>query len=170
MVNGTSPKKFDAKFITRTAILLALTIIVQFIKMPQLVTGSIVNAMLIVSAYFVTVWSGITIGLLTPIIAFLVGLMGFPMLIPFIMIGNALYVVLFSAIKNNIIGMITGAVVKFLWLAASVKYILVMFGVKVPQKIAAAFTFPQLATAIIGGILSIFLIFILTGYFNKSKE
>ncbi|HHV74944.1 MAG TPA: ECF transporter S component [Thermoanaerobacterium sp.] len=170
MPNNSSTKKFDARFITRTAILLAITIIVQFIKMPQLITGSIVNAMLIISAYFVGIWSGVSIGLLTPIIAFLVGLMGFPILIPFIMIGNTLYVVLFKTVKNNIIGMIAGAVVKFLWLAASVKYILAWFNVNVPQKIVAAFTFPQLATAIIGGILSIFLIFILTGYFNKSKE
>ncbi|WKV10016.1 ECF transporter S component [Thermoanaerobacterium sp. CMT5567-10] len=170
MPNNSSTKKFDTRFITRTAILLAITIIVQFIKMPQLVTGSIVNAMLIISAYFVGIWSGVSIGLLTPIIAFLVGLMSFPILIPFIMIGNTLYVMLFKTVKNNIIGMIAGAVVKFLWLAASVKYILTWFNVNVPQKIVAAFTLPQLATAIIGGILSIFLIFILTGYFNKSKK
>lgn len=35
----------NTKFITRTAILLAITIVFQFMKMPQLVTGSVVNAM-----------------------------------------------------------------------------------------------------------------------------
>ncbi|MCP2241102.1 ECF transporter S component [Thermoanaerobacterium thermosaccharolyticum] len=170
MANNATSFKFDAKFITRTAILLAITIIVQFIKMPQLITGSIVNAMLIISAYFVGIWSGVSIGLLTPIIAFLVGLMSFPILIPFIMMGNALYVILFSTVKNNIIGMMIGAVVKFLWLAVSVKYILTWFNVNVPQKIVAAFTLPQLITAIIGGIIGILLIFILKNYFNKAKE
>ncbi|SNX53347.1 ECF transporter S component [Thermoanaerobacterium sp. RBIITD] len=170
MNNGIPSFKFDAKFITRTAILLAVTIIIQFIKMPQLITGSIVNAMLIIAGGIVGIWSGISIGLLTPIIAFLVGLMGFPILIPFIMIGNVIYVLLFSAIKNNIIGMAVGAIVKFLWLAASVKYILLWFNVKVPLKIVQAFTLPQLITAIIGGIIGLFFVFILSNYFKKTIE
>lgn len=166
MNNKISSSKFDVKFITRTAVLLAITIVIQFIKMPQLITGSIVNAMLITSGGIIGVWSGISIGLLTPIIAFIVGLMGFPILIPFIMIGNAIYVYFFLLIKNNIIGMIIGAIIKFLWLALSVKYLLQWFNIKVQLKIIQAFTLPQLFTAIIGGIIGLFFIYILKNYFK----
>lgn len=160
----------DVRFITRTALLLALTIIVQFLKMPQLITGSAVNAMLIISAGVVGVWSGISIGLLTPIIAFIVGIMGFPVLIPFIMVGNGLYVWLYSCIKNKIIGFIAGSLVKFLWLSASVKYVLQWFGIKVPVKIVQAFTLPQLFTAVVGGIIGITIVTILNAYFKKSRS
>lgn len=91
----------NVKFLTRTAILLAITLIFQFLKMPQLITGSIVNAMLLIAAGTVGMWSGIIIGLLTPVIAFLVGIMGFPLMIPFIMVGNGLYVMLFSTQKTK---------------------------------------------------------------------
>lgn len=160
----------NAKFITRTAILLALTLIFQFLKLPQLITGSIVNAMLLIAAGTVSIWSGITIGLLTPVIAFLTGIMGFPLMIPFIMAGNALYVMLFAIQKNKTIGMIAGATLKFIWLALSVKYIIQLFGIKVPLKIVQAFTLPQLITAIIGGILAIIIIALLENYFKKAKE
>jgi len=160
----------NTKFMTRTAILLAITIVFQFMKMPQLVTGSVVNAMLLIAAGTVGMWSGIIIGCLTPIIAFLVGIMGFPLMIPFIMIGNSLYVMLFSMQKNKILGMILGALVKFIWLAISVKYIIQLFNVKVPLKIVQAFTTPQFVTAIIGGILGLIVISLLENYFRFSKE
>lgn len=160
----------STKFLVRTAVLLALTIVIQFIKMHQLVTGSFVNTMLIIAAGTVNVWSGISIGFLTPIIAFVVGIMGFPLLIPFIMIGNALYVSLFSAIKKNaLIGMVIGAIAKYLWLAVSVKYILHLFNVKVPIKIVQAFTLPQLITAIAGGIIGIIIVAIMNNYFEKVR-
>jgi hypothetical protein len=66
--------------------------------------------------------------------------------------------------------MIIGAVVKFIWLALSVKYIMQLFNVKVPLKIVQAFTTPQLITALIGGTLGIIVIAFLENYFKKAKE
>jgi len=82
----------SVRFITRTAILLALTVIFQSFRAPQLITGTLVNGMLLISAGYVGMWSGVIIGLFTPVLAFLFGIMKFPPMIPFIMIGNALYV------------------------------------------------------------------------------
>ncbi|WAM36949.1 ECF transporter S component [Caldicellulosiruptor acetigenus] len=161
--------KVNVKLLTRTALLLALTIIVQFLRMPQLITGSIVNAMLIISTGIVGILSGISIGLLTPIIAVIVGIMGFPALIPFIMIGNILYVIFYSFLKQKVIGIIIGSIIKFLWLAVSVKYILRWFGVKVPTKIIQMFTLPQLATALIGGIIGIVIVKVLDNYLKKAR-
>jgi len=100
-------------------------------------------------------WSGVIIGLFTPVLAFLFGIMKFPPMIPFIMIGNALYVLVFSGMKNKPVGMVLGSLVKFLWLSASVYYMLPLFGVKAPAVLVEMFTFPQLATAVMGGVLAL---------------
>ncbi|WP_018962519.1 ECF transporter S component [Coprothermobacter platensis] len=143
------------RFITRTAVLLALTVIFQAFHAPQLITGTLVNAMLLISAGFVGTWSGVIIGLFTPVLAFLFGIMKFPPMIPFIMIGNAVYVLVFSSLKNKPVSMVLGSVVKFLWLSATVYFMLPLFGVKVPALMVQMFTFPQLATAIMGGVLAL---------------
>jgi len=145
----------SVQFITRTAILLALTMIFQSFRAPQLITGTLVNGMLLISAGYVGMWSGVIIGLFTPVLAFLFGIMKFPPMIPFIMIGNALYVLVFSGMRNKPIGMVLGSLVKFLWLSASVYYMLPLFGVKAPAALVEMFTFPQLATAVMGGVLAL---------------
>lgn len=151
----------SVQFITRTAILLALTMIFQSFRAPQLVTGTLVNGMLLISAGYVGMWSGVIIGLFTPVLAFLFGIMKFPPMIPFIMIGNALYVLVFSGMRNKPIGMVLGSLVKFLWLSASVYYMLPLFGVKAPAALVEMFTFPQLATAVMGGILALLVLSLL---------
>ena len=120
----------SVQFITRTAILLALTMIFQSFRAPQL-------------------------------FHFLFGIMKFPPMIPFIMIGNALYVLVFSGMKNKPVGMVLGSLVKFLWLSASVYYMLPLFGVKAPAVLVEMFTFPQLATAVMGGILALLVLSLL---------
>jgi len=145
----------SVRFITRTAILLALTVIFQSFRAPQLITGTLVNGMLLISAGYVGMWSGVIIGLFTPVLAFLFVIMKFPPMIPFIMIGNALYVLVFSGMRNKPVGMVLGSVVKFLWLSASVYYMLPLFGVKAPAALVDMFTFPQLATAVMGGVLAL---------------
>ncbi|ADL07046.1 ECF transporter S component [Thermosediminibacter oceani] len=162
--------KYDTKFLTRTALLLAVTLMLQYLKMPQLITGSLVNAMLLIAAGTVGVFSGITIGLLTPLIALLVGILKFPPMVPFIMAGNALYVWLYSSQKNAVIGVLLAAVAKYAWLSISVIYILKWFGVRVPPPVVQAFTLPQLFTALLGGAIGVTLIFLLQRSFAKAKE
>jgi len=145
----------SVQFITRTALLLALTMIFQSFRAPQLVTGTLVNGMLLISAGYVGMWSGVIIGLFTPVLAFVFGIMKFPPMMPFIMIGNALYVLVFTGMKNKPVGMVLGSLVKFLWLSASVYYMLPLFGVKAPAVLVEMFTFPQLATAVMGGVLAL---------------
>ncbi|TYP52466.1 ECF transporter S component [Thermosediminibacter litoriperuensis] len=162
--------KFDTKFLTRTALLLAVTLMVQYLKMPQLITGSLVNAMLVIASGAVGVFSGITIGLLTPVIALLVGILKFPPMVPFIMAGNALYVWLYSSQKNAMIGVPLAAVAKYAWLSISVVYILNWFGIRVPAPVVQAFTLPQLFTALLGGAIGLTVIFLLQRSFAKEKE
>ncbi|AEE97758.1 ECF transporter S component [Mahella australiensis] len=147
------------RWLTLTAVLLAITLAVQMIGLPQPITGPAVNAMLILSAAFAGPISGIIIGLLTPLIAFMRGILAAPLapMIPFIMIGNGTLVLLFwlgcRLIKNlmgSVAGIVTGSVIKFLILSAAVNLI-----VSVPEPVAQAMQLPQLFNALIGGVIAL---------------
>ena len=71
-------------WLTETAALTALLIILQTVTKPagQYVTGSCVNAVLAVSALAVGVGSGLTVALLSPFFAFLLGIG--PQLLPIV--------------------------------------------------------------------------------------
>jgi hypothetical protein len=177
------------RFITTTAMLLALTIVFQmlrvifpflsavpiipgFLSLDILLVGSLVNLCLIVAAATAGVWSGIIISVVAPVIALLQGHMPLPWLLPFVMIGNALIVVFYWLFmkKSEILGFVTGAVVKtaFLWIG------IILIGMhlfQTPEKVAAAisvaYSWPQLITGIIGGFISIPIVHALKPGFEK---
>jgi thiamine transporter ThiT len=158
-----SKSNFTVKWITKTAILLALLIVIQLFRMPQLITGVIVNFILLLAFVQVDVFSGIIIGLISPVVAFLLGILAAPLapMIPFIMLGNAVYVAIFAMIRTRkpnwwkaSIGVIMGASVKFTLLTLAVRYL-----VNAPPKIAQAMSIPQLYTALTGGVVIILLEF-----------
>ena len=142
------------KFITRTGILLAVALVVQMGGFPQPITGPLINTVLYLSALLVGSWSGIIIGICTPVIAFMRGILPAPLgpMIPFIALGNGVLVVVFSLLKgkNKILGIITASLVKYLILFTAVSYI-----VDVPDKIAKVMSLPQLFTALSGGVIAI---------------
>lgn len=158
--------KLSVKFITRTALLLALCVVVQqFKNLSQYITGPLVNTILIIAALAVGLWSGIAIAVLSPILAFLISpspvMKLVPQIIPVIMLGNVI-IVLFSYFfkkRNLIIGLALGSVCKagFLWLGVSY-FIIPVFGsaLKEPQKVTltAMFSYNQLITAVIGSIIA----------------
>lgn len=153
-------------FITRTAIIIAFTLGVMALRLPQFFTGPIVNLSLYMAVYTVNPLSGVFVGILTPLAAILIGIIP-PILapmIPFIMAGNSALSLTFGyLLKKNEIGAIVGAsLIKFLLLALSAKIILpLILGLLEidvsPGKLAALiaiFTFPQLLTALAGGFLA----------------
>jgi hypothetical protein len=160
MLGGFSMKyNIDSGWLTRTAVLLALTLVIQSLKMPQFVTGPAVNAMLLLSVIFVSTASGIFIGLLTPLIAYLVGIMPFGPAVPFIMAGNLIYVALFGFFrsKQEYIALIGAAIGKYAVLSASVYYIIpLVIGGALKPPLVLALTSTQLITALVGGIAAIF--------------
>lgn len=141
-------------FLTRTAILLALSIAFQSLTLPQFITGPLINMMLLLAVFTVNIWAGVIIGALTPWIAFTVGILP-PLLqsmIPFIMLGNAVIVILFGILKswNQYAGLVIGAVCKYLVLSTAVRFM-----VDLPPKVASMMQVPQLLTALAGGVLAI---------------
>jgi len=166
--------RLEVRFIVRTAILLALTLVMQLAGFPQPITGPAVNAMLILSTIFAGPLGAIIIGCLTPFLAFLRGIMGFAPLIPYIMLANIIYVICFYLVRQAIrktfgtnslesfscsvkgfisggCGIIVGAYFKFLVLSSAVKF----FIADAKPKIAQAMQLPQLFTALLGGAIAL---------------
>ena len=147
------------QFITRTGVLLAIALAVQFMRLPQPVTGPLVNAILLLAAIYVGVSSGIIIGLFTPLVAFFVGILAPPLapLIPVIMAANAILVAVFYGVGkyyNKYLAAVVAAVAKFLTFYVSLNYVLVFLGITLPPALVAAFGLPQLITALVGGFVA----------------
>ena len=160
------------RWITETAVMLALLVALQAItgSMGQIVTGSCVNAVLAVCVLTIGLSSGLVVALISPVLAYLLGIAPMLVTVPGIMAGNCAFVLLlhFLADRNNkkivkqVIAWIVSAVGKFavLYLVV-VKLILGVMaesllasGTLKPPMIAALtakFSWPQLITALIGG-------------------
>ena len=169
--------KQKIRWITETAVMLALLVALQAITKPlgQLVTGSCVNAILAIAVLVGGMSCGITVALISPIFAFLLGIApNFITVLP-IMLGNACFVALLRLIAGKShkplwrqpVALMSAAGVKF-----AVLYLLVvqlicgvasdsLLGKKLGQVVLLAlpmlqalptmFAWPQLLTALIGG-------------------
>lgn len=169
-------KNQKVRWITTTAVMLALLVALQALTKPvgQLLTGSCVNAVLAVSALVGGLGCGLTVALISPVLAYLLGIAPQILTVPAIMLGNAVYVALLCLLagKENrsillrVVALAAAALAKFAllyfvvdkvicgWLASS----LLESGVlKQPMLTAlpATFSWPQLFTALIGGTVAL---------------
>ena len=114
--------------LTKLAILLALTLAFQMLGLPQPFTGPAVNAMLILSTLIMGPFGAALIGMLTPVIAFLRGILAPPLgpAIPFIVLGNWAYIFTFAGLRkvNQYLALVVAAVLKLLVLAGAVRFLL----------------------------------------------
>lgn len=166
----------SVRFLTRTAILLALALVFQIyggtiaraiLLSPQFVVGPLVNLCLLVATAIAGVWSGGIVALLTPITAWLLGQHGIPLpLVPVIAVGNLLYVLAFWWFDRRIAGrkpgaklamrssgIVVGAAVKCGWLWG-VTALFANLG-WVPPALLVAMGWLQAVTALIGGALAL---------------
>ena len=164
------------RWITETAVMLALLVALQALTKPmgQLVTGSFVNAVLAVTALVAGLYSGITVAIISPILAYLLGIAPQILTVPAIMVGNTVFVVLlyFIAGKDSkkmarqVIAWVGAAAAKFAALYAIVVWLicgvlsesLLASGVlKAPmlKMLPATFSWPQLFPALIGGTVAL---------------
>ena len=161
-------------WITRTAIFIALLIVLQAATAPlgnPLITGSIVNLLLITSVMSCGLSSGLTVAVVSPVVAKFLGIGPLWALIPFIAAGNIVLVLLWHFIGNRnidgkkyvayIIALIAAAVAKFLVLYVGIVQIAVPIFLGLPEPQAAVisnmFSIPQLITALVGGTLAVIL-------------
>lgn len=162
------------RWITRTAVMLALTVLFQSLRFiipalgNQFIVGSLVNLALIVAAITIDIKGGIVIAVLAPVIAFLQGQLPLFLMIVFVAVGNAVIVIAYGLLYkesfgSKILALVVGAVTKFITL-----YVLVvMIGVpllfsaladKAKMALSLNFSWPQLVTAAIGGVLALLVI------------
>ena len=165
--------KRNILWITRTAIFIALLIVLQAATAPLgniIVTGTIVNLLLIVSVMSCGLASGLTVAAISPVVAKSLGIGPLWSLIPFIAAGNAALVLLWHFIGNRnmrrkytayIAALLCAAVIKFLVLYIGIVQIAVPILLGLPQQQAAVisnmFSIPQFITALIGGAFAIVL-------------
>ena len=176
------------RFITETAIMLALLVTLQALTKPmgQLVTGSCVNAVLAVSALVGGLASGLTVALVSPILAFLLGIAPQILTVPAIMAGNSVLVVLLYLLADRngknlakqVIAWVAAAAAKFVTLYVIV--VKVICGVMAPSLLSAGtlkepmlkalpatFSWPQLFTALIGGGVALLIVPVLRKALRK---
>ena len=167
------------RWITETAIMLALLVTLQALTKPasQIVTGSCVNTVLAVAALVGGLGSGLTIALISPVLAFLLGIAPQILTVPAIMAGNAVFVVLLSLLADKsgkkivkqVIAWIVAAAAKFAVLYAIVvglicgvlsESLLASGALKAPmlKALPATFSWPQLITALIGGAVALIIV------------
>lgn len=176
------------RWTTETAVMLALLVSLQAITKPlgQLVTGSCVNAVLAVTMLVAGLYSGITVAVISPVLAYLLGIAPQILTVPAIMAGNTVYVVLLYLIagKNsrNIVRQVAAwavaAFAKFamlyaivVWLICGVfaEHLLKAGTLKPPmlKLLPATFSWPQLFTALIGGAIALLIVPVLRKALKK---
>lgn len=167
------------RWITETAVMLALLVALQALTkgFGQLVTGSFVNGVLAVTALVAGLYSGIAVALISPVLAYLLGIAPQILTVPAIMVGNCVFVILLYVLAGKdsrkpvrqIIAWLAAAAAKFaalyaivVWLICGVLAERLMAGgaLKAPmlQALPATFSWPQLVTALIGGGVALLMV------------
>ena len=173
-------------WITRTAVMIALLVTLQWgtgftqAFAGQFITGSCVNAVLAVSVLFGGLGCGAVVALLSPFCAFLVGVgPAIVQVIPCIALGNLTFVLVLNTLNKEssklwrqVVNVLVSAVGKcaFLYVAVVRAVLPAMSEVIKPQqaeKLSAMFSWPQLVTALIGGLIAIPVVKLLKKVFHK---
>ncbi|MGM9549544.1 MAG: hypothetical protein ACI3V5_06830 [Faecousia sp.] len=169
----------NVRWITETAVMLALLVALQALTkgFGQYVTGSCVNAVLAVTVLVAGLGSGITVAVISPVLAFLLGIAPQVVTVPAIMVGNTVFVVLLrliagtssKAVGRQIAGWLIAALAKFASLYLIV--VKIICGLMASSLLAAGtlkepmlkalpvtFSWPQLVTALIGGGIALLIV------------
>ena len=159
-------------WLTRTAVLMALLVTLQWATsaMGQFVTGSCVNCVLVIAVLFAGLWGGVTVAIVSPFCAFLLGIgPKLVQIVPAIALGNLVLVVLMwlllgkktqAKLWENAVAVAVSAVAKFAVLyVAVVKVFIPLMGTALAEKqvqtFTAMFSWPQLVTALIGATVAL---------------
>lgn len=158
-------------WITRTAVFVALLVVIQAVTAPlgnTIITGTLVNALLVISVMTCSVMSGATVAVISPVMAKLVGIGPLWGLIPFIALGNIVLVLVWHFLGNRDMGnrytsgaiaVAAGAFAKFAVLYVVITKVAVPLLLKLPEPqasvISGMFSVPQLITALLGGAVAL---------------
>jgi hypothetical protein len=139
---------------------LIILIVIPALVHQQFITGTIVNAVILLTAVMVGPMEAIIIGLFPSLMALSYGLLPLALApaIPYIMTANALFVYSFHLLRRyNLFGAaIAAALIKFLFLYGSTHLLLTpLLQEAVYKKVLVMMSWPQLLTALMGGLLAV---------------
>ena len=165
-------KNKSVQWIVHTAMGVALVIVAQYLgnlvpaiatifgpfNVKQLITGTLVNCILLVFTAVAGLASGAVIGVLSSVLAAAMGISNI-VVSPLVAVGNVLLCVLYRLIAprtHHLAGMAIGAVVKCAFLWVSVPMLLGVADLPAQQTamLSVMFSWPQGITALCGGLLS----------------
>lgn len=152
----------------KLALAFAAALAVTNMGLPQYVTGPLINALLLLTLEWCGLSQAILVGMITPLGAAVRGILPLPLwvMIPFIAVGNAVFVGVFHVLRGHgrAGALVAAAVVKFALLYAAVTALMVwpvhvavggnVAAVAIPRAVANMMRWPQLATALAGGVLA----------------
>lgn len=167
--------KLSTKQIALTGILLAISIVSQFMKNTSVfITGPIINACLILAVAFCGLVCGLILAVITPVTAFLITgspiMAAIPMMIPMVMLGNAVLVISVQLFRNMIlkhktmqislpVGVVCGSILKAVVMGITIS--LWLLPTYLPEKLLPKlaplqmqFSMVQLVTALLGGVIA----------------
>ncbi|MFH1175231.1 MAG: iron hydrogenase [bacterium] len=136
-----------------------LASVVPAVFHTQWITGPIVNAILFLSVIYCGLSGALVVSIIPSVVALSVGLLPAPLApaIPYIILGNAIMVLVFSVFRNKNfwLGIGLAALLKFAFLFGAASIVIKLLSAsKIAPKIIAMLSWPQLATALAGGIIA----------------
>lgn len=122
----------------------------------QWITGPMVNAILFTSVLILGPLEALMLGLMPSAVALSSGLLPLPLapMVPFIMLGNALMVLVFSKFRKQsfFVAVVVAAFLKFAFLHQTVVWLMKrLLSGELVAKLAIMMSWPQFFTALIGG-------------------
>jgi hypothetical protein len=139
-------------------LLLCIAIVAPLIR-QQAITGTIVNAVLFVSAVSLGIRGAVLIALVPSIFSLSVGLLPALLapMVPFIMIGNIILILVFDFLRkrNYWLGIVSGSFLKFIFLASVSSVVInLLLKKEIAPQVATMMSWPQLLTALAGGAVA----------------
>lgn len=159
MKNATATLTIKKEALLTLIILTGIAAFAPLLTRQQYITGPIVNAALFIGAAWLGTKDGLLIGIIPSTIALAAGILS-PVLapmVPFIIIGNAILVLTFSYLKNlnYWLAVAAGSLLKFGFLYGTSRIVInLLVNKQVAPAVASTLSWPQLATAMAGGILA----------------
>ena len=159
----------NLKSLVWTAALVAAALSFQAMGFPVETAGVVINSVLVLATVVVGPLAGAVIGLVTPWVAALSGVIDLSFMTPFIMIGNVTLVaaLTFWQKESRFVGVVAGAFAKYLVFILAANFLLPVIGQTLTPQARVVFGIQQLASAIAGGLLALAISDTLEPWINK---
>jgi hypothetical protein len=137
----------------------------------QAVTGTLVNSTLFISVALLGIPAAILIGIIPSVVSVATGALASPIapMVPFIILSNSILALTFSKMRKKSYwrSVVAASFVKFAFLSVASSFVIGYFvSEKVAAKIALLMSYPQLLTALSGGVLA----YVVLGAMKRSEK